>query len=129
MRILFVCSGNMCRSPMAAAIAAAKLGNAVVVRSAGLDCRRGLEAPQNAVKVMAERGLDISNHRSTDIDELDITEFDVVVAMSPALGRTLAKLNPRRLEQWDVADPYGGDLATYRAAADAIDAALQRLEL
>ena len=109
---------------MAAALAAARLGSSAVVRSAGVECGSGLRAARNAVEVMAERGLDISNHNSIDVEDLDIKEFDIVVAMSPAVARRLARLNPKRLEAWTVTDPYGGDILTYRAAAEAIDAAL-----
>lgn len=114
---------------MAAALAAAKFGNAAVVRSAGVDCGSGLRAAQNAVTVMAERGLDISSHSSTELDDLNVDEFDVVVAMSPRIAVRLAKLSPKRLEQWNVTDPYGGDIGTYRTAADAIQAALDQLDL
>jgi protein-tyrosine-phosphatase len=114
---------------MAAALAAAKLGSAAVVRSAGVECGSGLPAARNAVKVMSERGLDISNHSSIDVEDLDMNEFDIVVAMSPEVARRLARLNPKRLDEWSVTDPYGGDIATYRAAADAIDTALEGFDL
>lgn len=104
-------------------------GDAVVVRSAGLECGAGLPAAGNAVTVMAARGVDISRHCSTDIEGVDVREFDVIVALSPAIGSHLKALNPKRLVEWNVFDPYRGDLARYRAAADAIDAALKVLVL
>jgi protein-tyrosine phosphatase len=114
---------------MAAAIASAKLGTLAIVRSAGLECGTGLFAAQNAIQAMAERDLDISGHRSTDVDDLDLTEFDLIVAMTPEIARRLAPRNPTRLESWDVPDPYGGDIAIYRTAAANIDAELERLSL
>jgi protein-tyrosine-phosphatase len=60
---------------------------------------------------------------------LDVSEFDIVVAMSPDVACEVAKLDPKRLEQWNISDPYRCDMATYRATADAIDAALEGLDL
>jgi protein-tyrosine-phosphatase len=128
-RLLFVCCGNTCRSPMAAAFAMARFGAAAVVESAGIECGSGISAAQNAIAVMHKRGLDIYNHRSTDIEDLDFSQFDVVVAMDPNVARRLEQLNPKRLEQWNVADPYGGDIARYRSTADAIQAAVDELSL
>src|SRR5262245_28621056 len=126
-RVLFVCAGNTCRSPMAAGLAKAMFRGTAIVRSAGIDCESGRRAADNAVEVMAERGVDISAHRSTNAGDLDIREFDVVVALSPEIGQRLQGLHPRCLEHWQVSDPYGGDMATYRRAADAIEAALRTL--
>jgi protein-tyrosine-phosphatase len=128
-RLLFVCFGNTCRSPMAAALAAARLGSSVAVQSAGVECGGGLGAAQNAIAAMAERGFDISNHRSTDVGDVDITQFDLVVAMDKNVARRVEQLNPKRLERWDVADPYGGDIGRYRSTADAIQTAVDKLSL
>lgn len=114
---------------MAAALAAAKFAGAVEVRSAGLECGPGLPAARNAVTVMEERGVDISSHSSTDVDDLDLNEFDIVVAMSAVVGGSLQSRGARRLEQWEIADPYGGDLARYRKAAEEIASALDGLSL
>ena len=88
-----------------------------------------MRAARNAIAAMSVRGLDISGHRSVDVEDLDITQFDLVVALSPEVGRRVSKLNPKRLEILNVSDPYSGDLAAYRTAAAAIDAGLARLNL
>jgi len=125
--LLFVCSGNTCRSPMAAAAAAARLGSSVTVRSAGIECDEGLPAAGFAVQVMQERGIDLSKHESTDVADLSLQEFDLVVALDPSVGRQLARFGLKRLEEWDIEDPYGGTVETYRATANAIERALSTL--
>ena len=109
---------------MAAAFARAKKAAA---DSAGIECGSGLPAAANAVTVMRERGLDLSSHRSKDVDQLNVAEFDVVVAMSSSIARSLAPFAPRRLVTWNVDDPYGGSLERYRSAADTIERQLNEL--
>ena len=128
-RILFVCNGNTCRSPMAAAMAAARMGSTAEVQSVGIESGSDAKATQDAVRVMSERGLDISNHRSSEIDDVDITAFDIVVAMSPAIAQRVEQLNPKRLVRWSVSDPHGCGVEAYRAAADAIETSLEGLNL
>src|SRR5438105_1959129 len=70
-RILIVCEGNTCRSPMAAAIAGAVLGSTAKVQSAGLETSDGLPATRQAKAVMKEMGLDVSRHRSRSIRKTD----------------------------------------------------------
>jgi protein-tyrosine-phosphatase len=129
-KILFVCSGNTCRSPMAAAIAARRFGTAVLTRSAGIACGSEMRAAVNAVEIMAERGVDISMHRSTDIETVDLEEFDIVVALTPAIAHELRRVNRnlRSLVEWDIPDPYGRNLEIYRKTADALDGAMSSLK-
>lgn len=77
-RILFLCTGNSCRSQMAEGWAKALLGEALEAFSAGIETH-GLN-PQ-AVKVMGEAGIDISGHRSKRLSELEPLEFDYVVTV------------------------------------------------
>ncbi len=84
-RVLFVCSGNTCRSPLAAAIfarVAEEEGLEVEVDSAGLEAVPGLPASEEAVAVAEEMGLDLSGHRSKGIWQVDPASFDLVVAMT-----------------------------------------------
>ncbi len=131
-KILFVCSGNTCRSPMAAGLARSMWPNDVVVQSAGTFTRGGGAASEHAVTAAAELGVDLSGHRSAGLDMGMIHEADViygmtqrhvdaVLAMAPdAANKTeLLDMNGR-----DVDDPYGGDLATYQACARQLQALL-----
>jgi len=77
-RILFLCTGNSCRSQMAEGLARALCGERFDVESAGLE-KHGLNPL--AVRVMAEIGIDISGHRSKTLDELAGQSFDYVVTV------------------------------------------------
>ncbi len=78
MRILFLCTGNSCRSQMAEGWTRRLKGDTIEAYSAGIETH-GLNP--NAVKVMAEAGVDISQQRSKHVDELKGIEFDCVVTV------------------------------------------------
>jgi arsenate reductase len=78
LKILFLCTGNACRSQMAEGWARALKGDAVEAYSAGIETH-GLNP--NAVKVMAEAGVDISGHTSKNVDTLLDVPFDYVVTV------------------------------------------------
>ena len=77
-RLLFLCTGNSCRSQMAEGWARALKGDVIEPYSAGIETH-GLNP--YAVKVMAEAGVDISGHRSKTLDELGNVKFDCVVTL------------------------------------------------
>jgi arsenate reductase len=77
-KILFLCTGNSCRSQMAEGWARALKGDAIAAHSAGIEAR-GLDP--RAVRVMAEAGVDISRQRSKTVDEVAGVAFDVVVTV------------------------------------------------
>lgn len=78
LKILFLCTGNSCRSQMAEGWARHLKGDIVEAYSAGIETH-GLNP--NAVKVMAEAGVDISKHRSKHVDELKGVKFDYVITV------------------------------------------------
>lgn len=78
MKVLFLCTGNSCRSQMAEGWARHLKGDVIEAYSAGIETH-GLNP--NAIKVMAEAGVDISGHRSKHVDELKNVEFDYVVTV------------------------------------------------
>ncbi len=77
-RILFLCTGNSCRSQMAEGWVRALYGDKIEVPSAGIE-KHGLDL--RAVRVMAEAGIDISSHQSKLIDDLPNLEFDYVITL------------------------------------------------
>ena len=78
LKILFLCTGNSCRSQMAEGLCRHLKGSLIEPYSAGVEIH-GLNP--NAVKVMAEAGVDISSHRSKHIDEVKDIDFDYVVTV------------------------------------------------
>lgn len=130
--ILFVCTGNTCRSPMAAALmrrALDKRGRSdIIVESAGL-AADGSPASGNAVAAMAEQGMDLSAHRSRPATPALLRQADILAVMSPshAMAAVSMGADPARIRVLDIPDPYGGDLELYRHTRDGLDRAAERL--
>ena len=125
-----MCGGNTCRSPIAAALAAHLLRDAAFVESAGIDADTGAPAHPNAICVMKEKGIDITKHRSTNIEDLDLGAFDIVVALRPAIADTLSQefdLHPPKLMELDIDDPFNKPLEKYRLCMNQIETTLLRL--
>lgn len=146
--LLFVCTGNTCRSPMAAAAAAAELARRgwshVQVRSAGAAAVPGAPASDHAVSVLAEHGLDISGHRTGALSS-DLLEWaDLVLGMAPSHLVAVAEMGAAHKSALltdfvagdgsgaPVADPFGGSIEEYRRTygvlITAVTALLDRLE-
>jgi protein-tyrosine phosphatase len=147
-RVLFICTGNMCRSPMAEGLARRMLADRIgcspaelpdhglEVASAGTAAMTGGPASDNAIAAMAERGIDLTGHQAQamTVDALQAADYIWVMThghRQAVLGRApevLGRVNLVDPAGRDVADPIGGDLETYRACAGQIEAALvQRL--
>lgn len=130
-RILFVCFGNTCRSPMAAALAA-KLLPDVEAESVGVGAYPMMPAAKEAVDVMREYGLDITGHRSREVREVRPEEFDLVVTLDAFVARRLrsqVQVPPDRLVEWTVDDPINGPLEAYRGTAKKLEALIPTLAL
>lgn len=105
--VLFACTLNAVRSPMAEALARQALGRKAYVASAGVTKS---DVDPFAVAVMRESGLDISGHLPHTFDETDCTAFDLVVALSPEAenrARELTRAAATQVEYWPVPDLSG----------------------
>lgn len=145
MRVLLVCSGNTCRSPMAGALLQ-HLWNgdeALEVLTAGTATVQGLPATSHAVTTMQEHGLDLTGHRSQPVTPSLLKSVDLVLAMTAGHREALRAQFPAHAQKVytlaeyagsasDVRDPYGGPLDEYRrtaqSLAELLSAAVTRMQ-
>ena len=115
-RLLFLCTGNSARSQIAEALAVHRSGGAVEARSAGSHPKA---LHPNAVRVMAERGIDISANRTKPIARFTRTRFDRVVSLCDKVREVCPELPGGPLAaHWSIADPSAAgdsDAASYPA--------------
>lgn len=133
-KILFVCTANICRSPMAETILKERLRNSgmtdISVSSAGLMDMKGGRAREEALSIIEKLGVDISHHRSRHLTGEMVTDADLILVMEgehrdkivssypESAGKVflLSKFGNEKGVAMDIADPYGGTVFNYRVA-------------
>ncbi len=143
-RVLFVCTGNTCRSPMAAGLfrkyLAEKLGYRVdelessgyIVGSAGISGARDLPARPEAIASCAARGVDIGSHRSRKLSEGLVKESSFVFVMTRGQVQQISRVWPELSQrcvllggEFEIADPIGQGQETYEDCANLIESAVK----
>ena len=129
MNILFICTGNTCRSPMAEGyLDSLNLPN-VNTESRGLASQGG-PISQNAIKVMLEKGIDLSDNISVPLVLTDLLWADKIIYMSEshlAFLRLYAPEDKLLMLGGGISDPFGGDCDIYRKCRDEIFSAIDKL--
>ncbi len=129
MKVLFVCTGNTCRSPMAMAIYNAVTGGKNA-DSAGVAAGYPTPAAENAIEAVKKYGGDLKNHLSRQLTVDDIENYSHIITMTASHKEMLKSVvNSDKIitlaefagESGDISDPYGGDLALYEKTAEMIN--------
>ena len=138
MNILFVCTGNTCRSPMAAALfnkIATEKNIDVRIESAGIFANDGEGASNEAIIAMKKYDIDLLQHHSQSINSELLEKSDLILTMTAAHKMVLAPSAPQKTYtlceyagvDGDIDDPFGGDVDEYEECADQIYNALLKV--
>lgn len=138
--ILFVCIGNLCRSPTAEGIfkkMCEEHGIRVRVSSAGTDANPSLRVPEEAIRAARIYGADISNHTPRQLDGDLASQYEAIIAMSREIAKRVEEIVSHetimtlgdfaRMGDWDIPDPWKKSFEDYLRSARMINIALEKI--
>ncbi|MDF1617109.1 low molecular weight protein arginine phosphatase [Petrocella sp. FN5] len=137
--LMFVCTGNTCRSPIAEGLAKKIMGNnKAIICSRGISVNLEEPANMNAVKAMEKKHISLKNHKSKRFDPKEVTENMLILTMTtrhetylkyhyPMLEDKVYALLPYIQMTGDVKDPYGLGQEVYDQCADQLETAISKL--
>lgn len=130
-RVLFVCTGNTCRSPMAEAILKSRNLPGIEVKSAGVYAMDGSAASENTRKVLAENGIMFDSHQASLLNDALVDWTSYIITMTMNHKAAVLRMFPNAAEKTftlkefaignsnsDIADPFGGPIEQYRHTYD-----------
>ena len=143
--VVFVCTGNTCRSPLAEGLMrrhlAEQLGvqddelesRGVIVASAGLAASPGSPASAQTAELLRERGISIDQHSAQPLSEHLVRQADLLIALTQGHKQSILEVWPEASsrvtlvdkEQRDISDPIGGSLEVYRRCAEQIERGIE----
>jgi len=137
-RVLFVCTGNTCRSPMAEAILASKNINGLEVRSAGIFALPGADASPQTIEVLIENDISFS-HQAKQLSEMDVDWADFILTMTNDHKQWILQQYPQSSTKvytvkefanghGDVMDPFGGPVEIYRKTFQELHEIIKKIE-
>ena len=146
MKIMFICTGNICRSAMAHVMLedkAKKQNKDIQVYSCGIFAQNGDKSTQEAIEVMKEYTINLENHRATNIRNSDIEQMDIILCATTAHKNNVINMYPNLEEKiftmkeyveypkndLDIKDPWGFDINTYRRCAKEIEDCIEKMML
>ena len=138
MNILFVCTGNTCRSPMAAALfnkIATEKNLDVRIESAGLFASDGENASNEAIIAMQKYDIDLLGHHAQSVNAELLEKSDIILTMTAAHKMVLMQSAPEKVfticefagVDYDIEDPYGGDVEEYEECAETLYEVLEKV--
>ena len=131
--VIFVCTGNTCRSPMAEVLfqkylKERGLDELCLVESRGLMANDGEPAAEHAKKTVADLGLDLTAHSAKSLRREDLAKNPYYVCMTDSHAAMLTQFaSKERILSLGISDPFGGDENRYKACAEEIQASLSKV--
>lgn len=125
LRVCFVCTGNTCRSPMAAAVLNHFAPDRFIATSAGISAIAGNDMSSGAKRALESRGITVPPHISRAFTESVARDNDIIIAMAGSHFMALMQAFPAYAVKYEcmrreISDPFGGDNGVYESCLDEI---------